>query len=59
MFKKLRTQILKMLLGAKMTTSITEDGNIVKISAVEEFQHSDHSKHYRTILITMTEEVVL
>ena len=57
MFKKLRTQILKMLLGDKMTTSITEDGNIVKISAVEEFQHSDHSKHYRTILITMTEEV--
>ena len=57
MFKKIRTQILKMLLGAKMTTSITEDGNIVKISAVEEFQHSDHSKHYRTILITMTEEV--
>lgn len=57
MFKKLRTQILKMLLGAKMTTSITEDCNIVKISAVEEFQHSDHTKHYRTILITMTEEV--
>ena len=57
MFKKLRTQILKMLLGAKMTTSITEDDNIVKISAVEEFQNSDHSKHYRTILITMTEEV--
>ena len=58
MFKKIRTQILKMLLSAKMTTSITEDGNIVKISAVEEFQHSDHSKHYRTILITMTEEVI-
>ena len=57
MFKKLRTQILKMLLGAKMTISITEDDNIVRISAVEEFQHSDHSKHYRTILITMTEEV--
>ena len=57
MFKKLRTQILKMLLDAKMTTSITEDGNIIKISAVEELQHSDHSKHYRTILITMTEEV--
>ena len=58
MFKKLRTNILKMLLGANMTTSITEDGNIIRISAVEEFQHSDHSKHYRTILITMTEEVI-
>lgn len=58
MFKKLRTNILKMLLGAKMTTSITEDEHSVKISAVEEFQHSDHSKHYRTILITMTEEVI-
>ena len=57
MFKKIRTQILKMLLGANMATSITEDGNIVKISAVEELQYSDHSKHYRTILITMTEEV--
>ena len=57
MFKKLRTQILKMLLGAKMTTSITDDGNIVKISAVEEFQHYYHTKHYRTILITITEEV--
>ena len=57
MFKKLRTQILKMLLGANITTSIITNGNIVKISAVEEFQHSDHSKHYRTILITMTEEV--
>ena len=58
MFNKLRTHILKMLLGAKMTTSITEDDNIIKISAVEEFEHSDHSKHYRTILITMTEEVI-
>lgn len=57
MFKKLRTQILKMLLEAKMTTAITEDDNSIQISAVEEFQHSDHSKHYRTILITMTEEV--
>lgn len=57
MFKKLRTQILKMLLEDKMTTSITEDDNVVQISAVEEFQNSDHSKHYRTILITMTEEV--
>lgn len=57
MFKKLRTNILKMLLGAKMTTAITERDNAIEISAVEEFQHSDHSKHYRTILITMTEEV--
>lgn len=58
MFNKLRTQILKMLLGANMTTSITEDNNIVRISSVEEFQHSDHTKHYRTILITITEEVI-
>lgn len=58
MFKKLRIQILKMLLGTRMTTSITEDEHCVQISAVEEFQHSDHTKHYRTILITMTEEVI-
>lgn len=57
MFKKLRTQILKILLDNKVATAIYEDGNIVKISAVEEFQYSDNSKHYRTILITMTEEV--
>ena len=58
MFKKLRTQILKILLDAKMTTSITEYGNIVRISAVEEFQHSDHSKHYRKIRIKIEEDVL-
>lgn len=58
MFKKLRLNILKLLLGAKMTTSITEDDHSIQISAVEEFQYSDHTKHYRTILITMTEEVI-
>ena len=58
MFNKLRTHILKMLLGAKMTTSIIAYDNIIKISAVEEFENSDHSKHHRTILITMTEEVI-
>ena len=57
MFKKLRTQILKMLLDSKVATAIYKDDNIIKISAVEEFQHSDHSKHHRTILITITEEV--
>lgn len=58
MFKILRTQILKMLLGAKMTTSITEDEHSVNISTVEEFQQPDHTKHYRTILITITEDVI-
>ena len=58
MFKILRTKILKMLLDAKMPTSITEDGNILKISSVEECQHSDHSNHKRIISITMTEEVI-
>ena len=57
MFKKLRIQILKLLLGSRMTTYMTEDENSIFISAVEEFQHSDHTRHYRTILITMTEEV--
>lgn len=57
MFKKLRTEILKMLLGAKMTTSITESDNIVWITAVEEFQHYDHSKHHRCIMISIKEEV--
>ena len=58
MFNRLRTQILKMLLDAKMTISITEDDNIVQISAFEEFQHSDHSKHKRNISIVIVEEVI-
>lgn len=58
MFKKLRTQILKMLLDAKMTTSITESDNIVCITALEYFQHYDHSKHSRCIMISIKEEVI-
>lgn len=57
MFKKLRIQILKLLFDAKMKIAMTEDDNRICISATECFQHSDHSKHYRTIFITMTEEV--
>ena len=57
MFKKLRTQILKMLLDSKVTTAIYEDENGLEIYAVEEFQQYDHSKHQRKISIKITEEV--
>ena len=57
MVKKLRTQILKMLLDNKVATSIYEDENVLEIYAVEEFKHSDHSKHKRTISIVIFEEV--
>ena len=57
MVKKLRTQILKMLLDSKVSTAIYEDENGLEIYAIEEFQYSDHSNHQRKISIKITEEV--
>ena len=58
MFKKLRTQVLKMLLYYNVATAIYEDEHCLEICATEEFEYSDHSKHTRKISIKIIEEVI-
>lgn len=57
MFKKLIIQIMNMLLDAKFATGYSYKDNSIEIYAIQEFQHSDHSKHYRKIRIKIEEEV--
>lgn len=59
MYKRLRTQIFKLLFKEHMDTVITGDAddNYIVIRGSSEFQQSDHSRHNVNITVIISEEV--
>ena len=59
MYKRLRTQIFKLLFDEHMETAITgdTDDNYIVITGSSEFQHSNKSKHKVKITVIISEEV--